>query len=57
MGILTVPVAPERLNEALAAHLLERHHAALPDLSAAIVLVPNHRAGQDFAQALAREAG
>lgn len=52
-----VPVAPERLNEALARHLLERHHAALPDLSAAIVLVPNHRAGQDFARALAREAG
>ena len=57
MGIITVPGAPEHLNQTLARRLVESHHAALPDLSGVIVLVPNHRAGQDFARVLAREAG
>ena len=57
MGILTVPVASGRLTEALARHLLELHRDALPDLSGLMVLVPNHRAGQDFARALSHAAG
>jgi ATP-dependent helicase/nuclease subunit B len=57
VGILTVPVASEPLSEALARQLLDLHRDALPDLSGLIVLVPNHRAGQDFARALAHAAG
>ena len=53
MGILTVPVTSEYLGAALARQLLEQHRDRLPDLSGLIVLVPNHRAGQDFARALA----
>jgi ATP-dependent helicase/nuclease subunit B len=45
------------LPRAVARHLLERHADRLPDLSGFTVLVPNHRAGQDFARVLAREAG
>ena len=57
MGILTVPVTSEPLGAALARQLLDQHRDALPDLSGLIVLVPNHRAGQDFARALACAAG
>ena len=57
MGILTVPVRSEPLGAALARQLLNQHGDALPDLSGLIVLVPNHRAGQDFARTLARAAG
>ena len=57
MEILTVPVISEPLVVALARQLLDQHRHALPDLSGLIVLVPNHRAGQDFARALARAAG
>jgi len=57
VGISTVPVAVGRLVESLAQHLLQHHSDALPDLSGVIVLVPNHRAGQDFAQVLSREHG
>jgi ATP-dependent helicase/nuclease subunit B len=37
--------------------LLDQHADRLPDLSGLTVLVPNHRAGQDFARALAQAAG
>ena len=57
MGISTVPVTAGRLIESLAQHLLQQHSDALPDLSHVIVLVPNHRAGQDFVQVLSREHG
>lgn len=57
MGILTVPVSSEFVGAALARQLLEQHRDRLPDLSGLIVLVPNHRAGQDFARALADAAG
>src|SRR5512139_3112333 len=40
-----------------ARHLLDQHADRLPDLSGLTVLVPNHRAGQDFARVLARAAG
>ncbi len=45
------------LPHAVARTLLDRHADCLPDLSGLTVLVPNHRAGQDFARALARAAG
>lgn len=45
------------LPHTVAHHLLDRHADRLPDLSGLIVLVPNHRAGQDFALALAQAAG
>jgi len=45
------------LPHAVARHLLDQHADRLPDLSGLTVLVPNHRAGQDFARALARAAG
>ncbi len=45
------------LPRAVARHLLDRHADRLPDLSGLTVLVPNHRAGQDFTRTLAREAG
>ncbi len=57
MGISTVPVVSGRLIETLAQHLLQNHSDVLPDLSEVIVLVPNHRAGQDFAQVLSRDHG
>ncbi len=44
------------LPHAVARHLLARHADRLPDLSGLTVLVPNHRAGEDFAHALARQA-
>lgn len=44
------------LPVAAARHLLDRHADRLPDLSGLTVLVPNHRAGEDFARALARLA-
>jgi len=56
MGIESIPVTGGLLPEFVARHLLHRHDNALPDLSGLVVLVPNHRAGQDFARALAREA-
>ncbi len=53
---MTHPGGPA-LPRAVARHLLERHAGCLPDLSGLTVLVPNHRAGQDFARVLAHEAG
>lgn len=52
-----IPLAGASLPQAVARRLLERHADRLPDLSGVVVLVPNHRAGQDFARSLAREAG
>lgn len=45
------------MPHAVARALLDQHLDRLPDLSGLIVLVPNHRAGQDFARALAQQAG
>jgi ATP-dependent helicase/nuclease subunit B len=45
------------LPRVAAQHLLDQHADRLPDLSGLTVLVPNHRAGQDFARALAQAAG
>ncbi|MBI3431647.1 MAG: PD-(D/E)XK nuclease family protein [Hydrogenophilales bacterium] len=45
------------LPRAVARHLLDQHADRLPDLSGLTVLVPNHRAGLDFARALAQAAG
>ena len=45
------------LPHAVARTLLDQHAASLPDLSGLTVLVPNHRAGQDFARVLAQCAG
>lgn len=45
------------LPHAVARHLLDQHADRLPDLSGLTVLVPNHRAGQDFFRALAQAAG
>jgi len=45
------------LPHTVARHLLNQHADRLPDLSGLTVLVPNHRAGQDFARALAQVAG
>jgi ATP-dependent helicase/nuclease subunit B len=45
------------LPHAVARALLEQHADCLPDLSGLTVLVPNHRAGQDFARVLAQAAG
>jgi len=45
------------LPSAVARHLLDHHADRLPDLSGLTVLVPNHRAGQDFARVLAQAAG
>ena len=42
---------------AAARRLLDRHADRLPDLSGLMVLVPNHRAGLDFARAMALLAG
>ena len=48
---------PGGLPHAVARTLLDHHADRLPDLSGLTVLVPNHRAGQDFARALAQAAG
>ncbi|WP_296753140.1 PD-(D/E)XK nuclease family protein [Thiobacillus sp.] len=45
------------MAHAAARALLDRHADRLPDLSGLTLLVPNHRAGQDFARALAQAAG
>jgi ATP-dependent helicase/nuclease subunit B len=45
------------LPSAVARHLLDHHADRLPDLSGLTVLVPNQRAGQDLAHALAEAAG
>jgi ATP-dependent helicase/nuclease subunit B len=55
-GIETIPLAGANLAEAVARHLVVHHARSLPDLSGLIVLVPNHRAGQDLMRALARQA-
>ncbi len=55
-----IPPAPaggSALPHVAARHLLDHHADRLPDLSGLTVLVPNHRAGQDFARILARAAG
>ena len=44
------------LPHAVARTLLDQYADRLPDLSGLTVLVPNHRAGQDFARALAQSA-
>lgn len=56
-GIRTIPLTGASLPESVARHLLDRHADCLPDLSGLIVLVPNHRSGQDLARALAHAAG
>jgi ATP-dependent helicase/nuclease subunit B len=56
-GIATIPLAGNTLPAAVADALLAHHAAALPDLSALTVLVPNHRAGQDMARLLAQHSG
>jgi len=45
------------LPHAVAHGLLDYYADRLPDLSGLTVLVPNHRAGQDFARTLAQAAG
>ncbi len=45
------------LPHAVAHALLAQYADRLPDLSGLTVLVPNHRAGQDFARVLAQTAG
>ena len=55
-GISRIPLTGRNLPEAVAHFLIDHHSSSLPDLSGLVVLVPNHRAGQDFARALAREA-
>ncbi|OYX31141.1 MAG: DNA helicase [Hydrogenophilales bacterium 32-62-9] len=45
------------LPAAVARYLLDQHADLLPDLSGLTVLVPNRRAGLDFARALAQAAG
>ncbi len=55
-GTLT-PLAGAALPHAVARRLLACHADRLPDLSGIVVIVPNHRAAQDFARALARAAG
>ncbi|MHB1051960.1 MAG: PD-(D/E)XK nuclease family protein [Thiobacillus sp.] len=45
------------LPHAVAHGLLDHYADRLPDLSGLTVLVPNHRAGQDFARVLAQAAG
>ncbi|OZA31264.1 MAG: DNA helicase [Hydrogenophilales bacterium 17-61-9] len=45
------------LPHAVAHALLDHNADRLPDLSGLTVLVPNHRAGQDFARVLAQTAG
>lgn len=56
-GINSIPLTGALLPESVARHLLDRHADLLPDLSGLVVLVPNHRAGQDLARALALAAG
>jgi ATP-dependent helicase/nuclease subunit B len=56
VGIESIPLSGSNLPESVARHLLSRHADLLPDFSGLTVLVPNHRAGQDFARALARDA-
>jgi ATP-dependent helicase/nuclease subunit B len=58
-GTLNRPDIPGEpaLPHAAARHLLDQHADRLPDLSGLTVLVPNHRAGQDFARVLARTVG
>ncbi len=55
-GISSIPLTGALLPESVARHLLDRHADLLPDLSGLVVLVPNHRAGQDLARALAHAA-
>ncbi len=56
-GIVTIPLSGNNLAEAAARHLLACHAGSLPDLSNLVVLVPNQRAVQDFAQHLAACSG
>ncbi len=56
MGIESIPLAGALLPEPVAHCLLDRHADRIPDLSGLVILVPNHRAGQDLARALARTA-
>ena len=50
------PSGDAALPLAAARRLLDQYADRLPDLSGITVLVPNHRAGLDFARALARLA-
>ncbi|MFP5418415.1 MAG: PD-(D/E)XK nuclease family protein [Gammaproteobacteria bacterium] len=54
-GGANIPGDPS-LPHTVAQTLLEHHADRLPDLSGLTVLVPNHRAGSDFARVLARLA-
>jgi ATP-dependent helicase/nuclease subunit B len=56
VGIESIPLAGALLPESVACLLVDRHADLLPDFSGLVVLVPNHRAGQDFGRALARAA-
>ena len=56
-GMKSYALGGAALTAVVARHLLDQHTDRLPDLSGLTVLVPNHRAGQDFARVLAREAG
>jgi len=57
VGIATILLGGAPLAHAAARTLLDRYSDRLPDLSGLTLLVPNHRAGQDFARALAQAAG
>lgn len=54
-GIVSIPLPGSNLAETVASHLLACHADLIPDLSNLVVLVPNHRAGQDLVSALARQ--
>ncbi len=56
-GMASYALHGASLPAAVARHLLDQHADRLPDLSGLTVLVPNHRAGQDFARVLAQTAG
>lgn len=56
VGVASRVLSGDALPAAVARYLLDRYADRLPDLSGLTVLVPNHRAGQDFARALALTA-
>jgi ATP-dependent helicase/nuclease subunit B len=56
-GLLEVAVAPHAASEQLARDLLQHHAAAMPDLSGAVVILPNLHAASALARTLATQAG
>jgi ATP-dependent helicase/nuclease subunit B len=56
-GLREIRAAPEEIVRRLAGDLLEQHGAATPDLSRAIVVLPNLYAAAGIARALAELAG